>query len=240
MYRELYETTDITSPVDTGRKLNVHKTFRRRPERLLNILMCVQFTSCVFGVQCWAFFKENHGNTKRINFQFHYCKFSKQRNFILFITTSALVEGGEGEVSPALSWKSEESALMLGKKALILIIYRLNSLKFFMEEKPEMFPYSAFHFLVFGECQSVLIPRKLLCPDKFLVTHLYLMTYLRIAQEKNRFIDSLVEHFTKIMKMLNVPIFSFIILNLVKKGILDPSCYYSFWHICERRNWKLP
>ena len=26
------------SPVDTGRKLNVHKTFRRRPWRLLNVL----------------------------------------------------------------------------------------------------------------------------------------------------------------------------------------------------------
>ena len=26
------------NPVDTGRKLNVHKTFRRRPGRLLNIL----------------------------------------------------------------------------------------------------------------------------------------------------------------------------------------------------------
>ena len=60
------------------------------------------------------------------------------------------------------------------------------------------------------------------------------MTYLRIALEKNRFIDSLVEHFTKIMKMLNVPIFSFIMLNLVKKDILDPSCYYSLWHIYER------
>ena len=33
------------NPVDTGRKLNVHKTFRRRPERL----MYVQFTSCVNG-----------------------------------------------------------------------------------------------------------------------------------------------------------------------------------------------
>ena len=31
-----------TSPVDTGRKLNVHKTFTRR-------LMYVQFTSCVYG-----------------------------------------------------------------------------------------------------------------------------------------------------------------------------------------------
>ena len=26
------------TPVDTGRKLNVHKTFRKRPERLLNVL----------------------------------------------------------------------------------------------------------------------------------------------------------------------------------------------------------
>ena len=25
-------------PVDTGRKLNLHKTFRRRPGRLLNVL----------------------------------------------------------------------------------------------------------------------------------------------------------------------------------------------------------
>ena len=28
----------ILIPVDTGRKLNVHKTFRRRPGRLLNVL----------------------------------------------------------------------------------------------------------------------------------------------------------------------------------------------------------
>ena len=26
------------NPIDTGRKLNVHKTFRRRPGRLLNVL----------------------------------------------------------------------------------------------------------------------------------------------------------------------------------------------------------
>ena len=31
---------------DTGRKLNVHKMFRRRPRRLI----CFQFTSCVYGV----------------------------------------------------------------------------------------------------------------------------------------------------------------------------------------------
>ena len=40
-------------------------------------------------------------------------------------------------------------------------------------------------------------------------------------KRKNQFIDSLVEHFKKIMKMLNASIFSVIILNLIKKGILD-------------------
>ena len=34
----LYLITDTQPPVDTGRKLNVHKTFRRRPGRLLNVL----------------------------------------------------------------------------------------------------------------------------------------------------------------------------------------------------------
>ena len=48
-----------------------------------------------------------------------------------------------------------------------------------------------------------------------------LMTYLRIALRKNWFIDYLVEYFKEIIKMLNASIFSFIILNLVKKGILD-------------------
>ena len=33
------------SPIDTGRKLNVNKTFRRHPRRLMH----VQFTSCVYG-----------------------------------------------------------------------------------------------------------------------------------------------------------------------------------------------
>ena len=44
----IYWTPKFTShrnnPVDTGPKLNVHKTFRRRPERLLNVL-CT-FNSC--------------------------------------------------------------------------------------------------------------------------------------------------------------------------------------------------
>ena len=44
----LYGYSDVKSyfPVDTEHKLNVHKTFRRRPGRLLY----VQFTSSVYGV----------------------------------------------------------------------------------------------------------------------------------------------------------------------------------------------
>ena len=66
------------------------------------------------------------------------------------------------------------------------------------------------------------------------------MTYLRIALRMNQIIGYLEEHFKKTMKMLNVSIFSFIILNLVKEGILEPSCYYSRWHIHESSNFKMP
>ena len=71
------------------------------------------------------------------------------------------------------------------------------------------FPCSAFRFFVFDEYQSALIPTKLSCPGKVLVMRLY---YNDLSAEK---------HIKKIMKMLNVSVFSFIILNLVKKGILD-------------------
>ena len=47
------------------------------------------------------------------------------------------------------------------------------------------------------------------------------MACLRIALRKNLFIDSLEEHFKKIIKMLNASIFSSMILNLVKKDIFD-------------------
>ena len=47
------------------------------------------------------------------------------------------------------------------------------------------------------------------------------MAYLRIALRKNLFMHSMVEHFKKIIKMLNASIFSFLILNLIKKDILN-------------------
>ena len=38
MMQPLIHFCNIFYPVDTGRKLNIHKTFRRRPGRLLNVL----------------------------------------------------------------------------------------------------------------------------------------------------------------------------------------------------------
>ena len=43
--------TESANPVDTGRKLNVHKTFRRRPGRLLNVL-------CTFNLRLLSTGKE--------------------------------------------------------------------------------------------------------------------------------------------------------------------------------------
>ena len=49
--------------VDTGRKLNVHKTFRRRPVRFLN----VQFTSCFYeDAQCLLLYRYGNIPTRLI------------------------------------------------------------------------------------------------------------------------------------------------------------------------------
>ena len=40
---------EYASPVDTGRKLNVHKTFRRRPGHLLNVLYTFNLRSVSTG-----------------------------------------------------------------------------------------------------------------------------------------------------------------------------------------------
>ena len=63
------------------------------------------------------------------------------------------------------------------------------------------------------------------------------MIYLRIALQKNRlfFVGTLLKNH----KMLNFSIFSFIVLNFVKKGILDSCCYYR-WHMYERTESCLP
>ena len=40
----------MTIPVDAGRKLNIHKTFRRRPGRLLNVLCTFKLRPVSTGI----------------------------------------------------------------------------------------------------------------------------------------------------------------------------------------------
>ena len=66
----------VDTPVDTGRKLNVHKTFRRGPGRLLNVL-------CTFNIRPVS--------TGTIGFQFKAKPLSNQiflRTFYLFLFLS--------------------------------------------------------------------------------------------------------------------------------------------------------
>ena len=61
-----------TFPVDTGRKLNVHKTFRRRPGRLLNVLCTLILRPVSTGVKI-AIFKVT-ALIKLVIFQSHIFK----------------------------------------------------------------------------------------------------------------------------------------------------------------------
>ena len=57
-------------PVDTGRKLNVHKTFRRRPGRLLNVLCTFNLRPVSTGLvglrSCKFFHISGNRNTRHI------------------------------------------------------------------------------------------------------------------------------------------------------------------------------
>ena len=139
--------------------------------------------------------KENCGNTKNISFQFHYRKFSQQSYSTISYYYRHVTKGkrwGRSPLSFLKNWK--KVPWFWGK----LPIYGL----FFQD-------------LFFLCCrwnvyQNVLIPRKLPCSHKFLVTRL---AYLRVTLRKNPFINSLVQHLKKIMNMLHASNFSFIILN---------------------------
>ena len=51
-----YVSTFWNIPVDTGRKLNVHKTFRRRPGRLLNVLCTFNLRPVSTGIGLYYIF----------------------------------------------------------------------------------------------------------------------------------------------------------------------------------------
>ena len=86
-----------------------------------------------------------------------------------------------GEVSLAHFGNWEKSALILGKNTLIAVIYGLNFsfkvqfLKVSLRKNRIFFPAGPFFFVLkMIICRSALIPRKLPCPKKFLVTRLHI------------------------------------------------------------------
>lgn len=99
----------------------------------------------------------------------------------------------------------------------------MQILSFSSRRTPKILPVWPFFLVLYMKDVvsrlPVRVPRKLPCPEKFLVTRLYYNpAYLRIVLRKNQFINSLVVYFKKFMKMLlNASIFSLIILNLVER-----------------------
>ena len=107
---------------------------------------------------------------------------------ILSFSDRRVTRRGEGgEVSPALFQKLEKSALILEKNALIVSILGLIShfkcgFKSFQEKKKHIFSLWCFSLMCcrWNVYRRVLIPRKLPCPEKFLVTRLTIKSYLII------------------------------------------------------------
>ena len=92
-----------------------------------------------------------------------------------------VTRGVEGMTdSPALFQKLEKSALISGENVLIAVIYELNFLfkvQFLRVSRKKNRDFTL-RGLSFSYCRlffyrSALIPKKLPCPKKFLVTHLY-------------------------------------------------------------------
>ena len=51
--KTVYRNQLLSLPVDTGRKLNVHETFRRHPGRLLNVLCTFTLRPVSTGLSRW-------------------------------------------------------------------------------------------------------------------------------------------------------------------------------------------
>ena len=98
---------------------------------------------------------------------------------MLHIIPRHVTRGGGGEVSPALFQKLEKSVLILKKITLIAVIDELNFsfkvqfLRVSRRKNRRFFPVGSLFFVLYMIVyQSALIPRKLSCPKKILVTRL--------------------------------------------------------------------
>ena len=105
-------------------------------------------------------FKENYGNTKKINFQLHYRKFSQQRNSILSYYYRRVTSGGRGRGLSCTFLKIGRKCLILRESVMILVIFGLNFLfkmqflGFSSRKNPKFFPVSSFVIEFLMKCLS--------------------------------------------------------------------------------------
>ena len=101
-------------------------------------------------------FKENHGHTKKINFQFQYHKFSQQRNSILSYYYRRLTKVRRRRDLSCTFLKIGRKFSDFGEKypdfGHLWVKFLISNafFKFFLEEKPEIFSCSAFRSSVFN------------------------------------------------------------------------------------------
>ena len=84
--RALRNRQHITSPLDTGRKLNLHKTFTRR---LLNVLFTFNLRPVYMGSNAEHFLWKIMGTLKRSIFSFNIANLVNKGILYFLITTSA-------------------------------------------------------------------------------------------------------------------------------------------------------
>ena len=105
-------------------------------------------------------FKENHGNTKKINFHLHYRKFSQQRKYILSYYYRRVTIWRRGRGLSHTFFKIGRKCLILRKSVLILVIFGLNFsfkmqfLSFSRRKNPKFFPVWPFVLEFLMKCLS--------------------------------------------------------------------------------------
>ena len=87
--RALRNRQQTTAPVDTGRKLNVHKTFRKCPGRLLKVLFTFNLRPVSTGSNAEHLLRKIMETIKRSLFSFTIANLVNKGILYFLITTSA-------------------------------------------------------------------------------------------------------------------------------------------------------
>ena len=150
-------------------------------------MVCVEADISSKGLQTRKYFHENScDHIAKLIYRIYRPHLSK---YVLIFRR--VTREGRGKVCPALFQELEESTLILGKNALIVVIYGLNFLfkmqflRVSRRKNRRFFPAGPFFLVLYMIVyQSALIPRKLPCPKKSLVTRLIVVSFQLITCRK--------------------------------------------------------